>query len=150
MSGEHEPTASVGAADEPRTDACPLGDHEQRRNLLLFAVNTGMIYLSAPVLYVDITHTSLCKAMEIGDFGANLPKTFATGATFVPVLVAWFIPYVGALKKLLVTLFGTTAFMLALVAVILPLPLPKEVKFVALLTQVTISGFATITAIALL
>ena len=55
---------------EGKSDGCPLGWPEQRRNLILFACCTGLQYLAAPVLYVGITQASLCDRL-----GADTPSS---------------------------------------------------------------------------
>jgi len=52
--------ASDGAALAPPADY-PLSDRDQTHNLVLYASNISLIYLSAPVLYVGIVQAALCE-----------------------------------------------------------------------------------------
>ncbi len=67
----------------------------------MFSINTALIYLAAPVLYVGIVQAALCKRLQAPDIVANLPASVYLWATPVPVLIAWYFPYVRLFKPLL-------------------------------------------------
>mgnify|MGYP000222535342 CR=1 FL=1 len=95
---------------------CMLSWPEQRRNLILFAVCTGMQYLAAPVLYVGITQASLCDSLGADARTSNLPGTLFFAMTAMPALFAWLSPRVSSLKRNLSLFYGTSALMLATLA----------------------------------
>ena len=94
--------ATVGVSD------CPLDQAAQTRNLLLFAGCTALQYLAAPIGYVTV-QASLCKRLGFNDATANLPQSVYLGLAFAPVIFAWFVPYVGWLKRNLMMCYGIAA-----------------------------------------
>ncbi|HCK52798.1 MAG TPA: hypothetical protein DIC23_06240, partial [Planctomycetaceae bacterium] len=69
---------------ENEAERCPLAKPVQLRNLVLFALCTGMQYLAAPVLYVGITQASLCEKLGADARVANLPATLYFAFTAMP------------------------------------------------------------------
>lgn len=130
--------------------ACLLSWPQQRWNLILFAVCTGTQYLAAPVLYVGITQASLCDHLGADARTSNLPGTLFFAMTAVPALIAWLSPRVSSLKRNLSLCYGTSALMLATLAVTLALPVSKEIKLSMIVLQGGISGAVMPAAIALL
>ncbi len=129
---------------------CPLTWPQQRWNLILFAVCTGMQYLAAPVLYVGITQASLCDHLGADARTANLPGTLYFAMTAMPALIAWCFPRVSSLKRTLSLCYGATALMLALLAMTLALPVSPVVKLAMVIVQGGVSGAMMPAAIALL
>jgi len=129
---------------------CPLSWPDQRRNLILFACCTGMLYLAAPVLYVGVTQASLCDKLGADTRTANLPATFYFAMTAMPALIAWWSPYVSALKRNLLFCYGVAALMLGLTAVTLSLPVANHIKVAIVVLQGGVSGAAMPAAIAFL
>src|SRR5947199_9924450 len=113
---------AVQTQNEVAGAGCPLTWPEQRRNLILFACCTGMQYLAAPVLYVGITHASLCDRLGADARTANLPATLFFAMTAMPALIAWASPRVSALRRNLALCYSVTALMLAATALVLTLP----------------------------
>ena len=109
-------------AAETSSAGCGLSWPEQRRNLILFALCTGTQYLAAPVLYVGITQASLCDRLGADARTSNLPGTLFFAMTAMPALYAWLSPGVAALRRNLGLLYGTSAIMLAMLAITLSLP----------------------------
>ena len=132
------------------TSTCPLSWPQQRWNLILFAVCTGLQYLAAPVLYVGITQASLCDSLGADARTSNLPGTLFFAMTAMPALLAWLSPRVSSLKRNLSLCYGTSALMLATLAVTLALPISKEFKLAMIVLQGGVSGAAMPAAIALL
>ncbi len=132
------------------SSGCPLTWSQQRWNLLLFAVCTGAQYFAAPVLYVGITQASLCDHLGADARTANLPGTLYFAMTAVPALIAWCFPRVSSLKRTLSLCYGTTACILAAVAVTLALPVSPQFKLAMVILQGGVSGAAMPAAIALL
>jgi MFS family permease len=134
----------------PPVATCPLDWPEQRRNLILFALCTGMQYLAAPVLYVGITQASLCDKLGADARTANLPGTLFFAMTAMPALLAWLSPGVGVLRRNLSMCYGVCAAMLATVAVTLTLDVSNSVKLAMVILQGGVSGAVMPAAIALL
>ena len=86
---------------------CSLTWPDQRWNLILFAVCTGLQYLTAPVLYVGITQASLCDRLGADARTANLPGTLYFAMTAMPAVIAWVSPRVSSLKRNLTLLYGS-------------------------------------------
>lgn len=130
--------------------SCPLTWPEQRRNLVLFAVCTGLQYLAAPVLYVGITQASLCDRLGADTQVANLPATLFFAMTAMPALLAWLSPRVSSLKRNLMACYGACACMLAATAFSLTMPLPRAVQLAIVILQGGVSGAVMPAAIAFL
>ena len=94
---------------EPTDIVCPLDDRQQKRNMLLFAANTSLIYLGGSVVYVGITEAALCQKLGTSAAMANLPATAFGFGSLVPVFVAWYFPSVRMLKPLLAISYVLTA-----------------------------------------
>src|ERR1700682_3336416 len=88
------------------SDRCPLSDREQTRNLVVVGINTGLCYLGAPILYADLVHASLCRALQTSATVANLPSTAYLVMSAMPLFVAWMFPQVRMLKPIMVTCYG--------------------------------------------
>lgn len=119
----------------------PLAHREQTRNIVLFALNVGLIYLAAPVTYVSLVHGGLLNRLGFSDTIANLPAGVYLWTTPLPVLVAWCFPQVRLLKPLLVASFLSIAVMGAVVATTVLL-LGPELVLAALLAHAAVLGCA--------
>lgn len=135
---------------ETSSTGCGLAWPEQRRNLILFALCTGTQYLAAPVLYVGITQASLCDRLGADARTSNLPGTLFFAMTAMPALYAWLSPGVGALRRNLGLLYGTSALMLAMLAITLSLPVSDSFKLGMVILQGGVSGAVMPAAIGLL
>jgi MFS family permease len=131
-------------------DACPLAWSQQRRNLILFALCTGMQYLAAPVLYVGITQASLCNKLGADARTANLPSTLFFAMTAMPALIAWLSPRVAVLRRNLSLCYAICAVMLATIAVTLALAVSDSVKLAMVILQGGVAGAVMPAAIAFL
>lgn len=139
--------------DSPSLDpvsGCPLTWPEQRWNLILFAVCTGIQYLAAPVLYVGITQASLCARLGSDARTSNLPATLFFAMTVMPALLAWLSPRVSSLKRNLSLCYFTSALILATLAVTLALPISDSVKVWMVVLQGGVSGAVMPAAVAYL
>ena len=137
-------------AAETSSAGCGLSWPEQRRNLILFALCTGTQYLAAPVLYVGITQASLCDRLGADARTSNLPGTLFFAMTAMPALYAWLSPGVGALRRNLGLLYGTSAIMLTMLAITLSLPVSDSFKLGMVILQGGVSGAVMPAAIGLL
>ena len=116
----------------PAVDTCPLTPAQQRRNLILFAINVSINYLGAPILYIGTHQGNLIKNLPLPEGAietlANLPTSIYFGFTFPPVLIAWYFCEVRLLKRVMSTCQMITALSLFAVATILWLaPSPETV-----------------------
>jgi hypothetical protein len=97
MSDTDIPSVPSPALDED----CPLPVASQRWNMLCFAGVWCLYYLSAPIVYVGITHGNLAKRIGHAE-DANMPLAWYSWMMGVPVLVAWLVPNPRHLKTLVV------------------------------------------------
>jgi hypothetical protein len=136
-----------GGQVEVREDAadvtadCPLSPREQTRNILIFAANWSLIYLSSPVTYVGIVQATLVDRLGYGSQAANLPAAVYLWSAPLAVVVIWLFPQVRSLKALLVTAFLSTAVMGGVVAAAVLL-LSAEAILAALVAHAVVWGCA--------
>ncbi|MGE5191317.1 MAG: hypothetical protein ACM3U2_02375 [Deltaproteobacteria bacterium] len=128
----------------------PLTAAQQTRNVIVFSACTCLQYLAAPVLYVGMTQASLCKRVGASPRVSNLPETAFFVLTVTPVLLAWWLPGVVFLKRMLAACYLAAGGALALVALALVAPVSDEARIAAVIVQGAVSGAAMPTAIALL
>jgi MFS family permease len=128
----------------------PLSVARQTRNVLIFSGCTCLQYVAAPVLYVGMTQASLCKRVGATPKVANLPEMAFFVMTVTPVLLAWWLPGVAFLKRILLVCYLAAGLALAIVALALVLPVSTEIQIAAVILQGAVSGAAMPTAIALL
>lgn len=129
---------------------CPLSPAEQTRNLLVFAACKGLIYLAAPVLYVGVTQAALCDKLGANARLSNLPSTLYFTMWVMPLFVAWFMPYVSYLKRILVCCYLAVAVIEAAVALALMSSLSNDAKIAFVVLQGAVCGGALPTADALI
>jgi MFS family permease len=144
------PSPGPDSGSAERTLACPLDSAAQRRNLVLFACCTGLIYLAAPVLYVGITQASLCNKLGADARTSNLPGTLFFAMTAAPALMAWLSPQVRTLLRNLSLCYFVSGAMLLTIALTLLADVPVAVKLAVVILQGGVSGATMPTAIALL
>lgn len=107
-------------ADSPQPgDDCSLPVGLQVRNIVCFTGFWSLYYLSAPVLYIGLTHANLLKALGNSDTINNLPSAMYRWLSIVPVVVAWTLPRPRHLKPLALTSVSVMAAATAAVAVTL-------------------------------
>src|SRR5437868_6396179 len=104
----------------------PLSVSQQTRNVIVFSACTGLQYLAAPVLYVGMTQAALCKRLGATPQTANLPESAFFVMTVAPVLLAWWFPGVGLLKRLLTVCYCSAGIALAAVALALVAPISND------------------------
>ncbi len=131
-------------------EVCPLSWQHQQRNLILFAVCTGMQYLAAPVLYVGITQSALCEKLGANARVSNLPATLYFAMTATPVLLAWLSPQVRSLRRNLALCYGMSGVMLGFIAITLALPISDRTKLAVVALQGALTGALMPAAIAFL
>lgn len=79
-----------------------LPERLQRRNSLVFILNTSIGYFVAPVFYIGVLHAAIFSSLGFSDTVANLPESAYMWMLPLPVLVAWFWPSTRYLRRMLV------------------------------------------------
>ncbi|MES2793648.1 MAG: MFS transporter [Planctomycetota bacterium] len=133
----------------------PSADHslppsQQSRNIFVFSVCTFLHYLAAPVLYVGQTQAVLCRTLGASPEVSNLPEIAFFVMTITPVILAWCLPGVAHLKRILMVCYLATGLALGLVCLALVSDVSNKLKIAAVILQGAVSGAAMPTAIALL
>lgn len=123
-------------------DDCPLVPSLQSRNMVCFAGLWGLIYLTAPISYVGVTHANLLHDLGNSDTLANLPHGVYQWMTGFPVLVAWFLPQPRLLRPLIVVSLAAKAAMTAVVTAVLWFQLPALVATVSVVAFAAVFGAA--------
>jgi MFS family permease len=117
---------------------CPLPVALQRRNMVCYAGLWCLIYLSAPISYVGVTHANLLKELGNSDTVSYLPHAVYQWMTAFPVLVAWFLPQPRLLKPLVVWSLVVKLLVTAMVVLAVALQWPATV------VSATVVGFAAL------
>ncbi len=128
----------------------PLSVAQQTRNIVVFSTCTCLQYLAGPVLYVGMTQAALCEGLKASPKVSNLPESAFFIMTFTPVVLAWWLPGVAFLKRMMAVCYLSAGIALAMVALTLLAPVSNEVKIAAVILQGAVSGATMPTAIALL
>src|SRR5262249_13521761 len=136
------------AAGQAPAAALPLTAREETRNLVLVGVNTALSYLASPVLYVGMVQAALGKELHASATVSNLPGTAYLVMGVLPLFVAWYVPYVALLKRVLVVCYSSLAFASVLVVAALLLPVPTWLKIAVLVLQGAIVGGGRTVAVA--
>ena len=110
--------------------AVSLPHRQQLRNVAIYAITNCLIYLSAPVVYVGITQTSLCASLGASDTVSNLPSSAFFWATLVPVFIAARFHKVSLTAPVLVSAYALTAASGLLVAASLYWPVSTTLRLV--------------------
>ena len=121
-------------------NACPLTDREQTRNIIIFASTQGLLYLAAPVIYVGLVQAALFDKLGASKVLSNAPLGVFHSMAIVPVLVAWFVPYVRHLKTVICCGYLLYAGTGAIVVGALCLPTPTFVIPAVLLHALTVGA----------
>ncbi|WP_040591635.1 MFS transporter [Schlesneria paludicola] len=133
------------ARQDDAADRFPVGEVDQRRNVMLFGVNTGLMFLGSSVLNVGRFHAPVCKALGASDTVSNLPGSAYLIMAASPLVVACLFPQVSYLKRVLVTCYLVLAIMGGVVALAILSPIPNALKVAAVITQGIVTGGALTT-----
>ena len=109
----------------------------QRIDLLLSWL---LIYLAAPVMYIDVVQAALCNKLGAGPTVANLPASAYFFGSFSPFFFSWLVPH-RLVRTVAVVAYATTASLLALVCALLMMPVPDSARIVAVIGQGLVQGF---------
>jgi hypothetical protein len=118
----------------------------QARNLVCFAGINGLLFLCAPMTYVDVLHVTLLTRLGGSRTVANLPMSAYYLTTVSPLIIQWLIPDYRRLKAVLVGVHCLAAAAGAMVAVALLLPLDRSVRIGAMIVYGTAIGTALCTS----
>src|SRR3954469_22479517 len=124
----------------------PSDERAQRRNLILFAVNTGLFYLAAPVLLVGLLQAALCERLGASKTVANLPGSLYLLLASTPVFVAWRFPHARQLRHVMVVCYLCRAGVAAAVVAALLLPVSDDLRTAAVVLQGAVTGATLTTA----
>ena len=110
---------------------CPLTPRQQTINILLYGANVGLIYLGCAVFYVGMTEAALCQGFHASDEISNLPASAYSIGAFLPVFVAWYLPFVRVLKPVLAASYLSMALAGVLMTAVLLVCGPTSVSAAA-------------------
>ncbi|MBC8874884.1 MAG: MFS transporter [Planctomycetes bacterium] len=156
MSDDRQPETSVeDVSNEPNrpqiaeTEAAvqvQLDDRSQRRNVFLYVLKWCLVYLAAPVLYVGFVQAGLCKRLGASDFVANLPSSAYLLLAAFPIIMAWAVPQVRYLKRVMTIGYVITGAMGAITAAVLWLPVPNWLRIAVVIGHAAIVACSSGTA----
>ena len=133
-------------APEPVEPETPVPARLQRRNLICYSTTRMLMYLAAPMTYVDVMHGTLIDKMGGSRLMANLPTSVNLWMTLSGVFVAWLIPDRRLVRRVAVTAFSLEAILGAVVGLALFLPTGDAFKIALLLLHAIVLGACGITA----
>src|SRR5262245_56918013 len=84
-----------------------------RRNGSIFLLSWLLIYLAAPVMYIDVVQAALCNKLGAGVTVANLPASAYFFGSFSPFFFSWLVPH-RMVRTVAVVAYAVTASLLAL------------------------------------
>lgn len=131
----------------PATAAFPVSEADQLRNVYLFGMNTGLMFLGSSVLNVGRFHAAVCKALGASDTVSNLPGSAYLIMAASPLILACLFPQVSMLKRVLFVCYSVLAGMGCLVTLSLLLPVPNVLKVTAIIVQGAVTGAALTTIV---
>ena len=82
-------------------DTCTLPRSTQTRNIVIYGINKGLVYFSAPIIYVGMGQAALLDRLGYGAVYANLPASIYVWMTPLAVLAAWRWPLARQLRPVL-------------------------------------------------
>lgn len=125
--------------------AAEVTSRMDRHNGLIYGASTLLIYLAAPVFYVDIVQAGLLSRLGASRTIANLPASAYLLGGLAPILLASAIRR-RAERSVLVVVFTLAALLLGLVSSTLILPAPTGVRIAAIILQGLVLGPLIVTA----
>src|SRR5262249_45348350 len=112
-----------------------------RLNGSIFLLSWLLIYLAAPVMYIDVVQAALCNKLGAGPTVANLPASAYFFGSFSPFFFSWLVPH-RMIRTVAVVAYATTAVLLAVVCALLVLPVSDSARIGAVIGQGLVQGFA--------
>jgi MFS family permease len=105
-----------------------------RRNGAIFLICWALIYLAAPVMYVDVVQAALCHRLGAGPAVSNLPASAYLFGSFAPFFFSWLVPP-RAVRLVVVCGYAATALSLFGVCGVLVLSSSATLQLAAVITQ---------------
>jgi hypothetical protein len=130
---------TVSTSDAPEAEVTAAMD---RRNGGIFLVSWVLIFLAAPVVYVDVVQAGLCSKLGAGPIVANLPAAALRLGNFAPFFVSWLIPH-RLVRGVVVAAYSATALLLAGIAALLVAPVPDSVRIAAVIGEGLVQGLSS-------
>jgi len=132
---------SVASTPEQAPPIPPAPEH-QTRNLLCYAAINALLYLCAPVLYVDVLHATLLDKLGASKAVANLPMSAFFLTSVTPLVVHWLIPDPRRLRAILAVSYICGALAGAGLAAALVAPISPGLQIAAVIVYAAVVGAA--------
>jgi len=116
-----------------------MDERVDRKNGNLFLWSNLLIYLGAPVFYIDVTQAALCNKLGASATVANLPASFNLLGCFAPIILACLVPYRWE-RRMAWAPNALISVLLVLVGTALILPLDNHARIVAVIVECTAMG----------
>ena len=123
----------------PPFDASDVTPEMDRHNGWIFTLCYTLVYLSAPVVYVDVVQAALCDKLGASATVANLPASAYLVGQIAPLIVSWLVP-VRWERAVVVTSYAMTSAWISLVLLTLLIPFPASVRLGAVIGQGLLQG----------
>ena len=140
MSSKPSGITTQGAAIEAPA-ALTVTPAMDRRNGRIYLVSWMLIYLAAPVIYIDVVQAALCSRLGAGPMLASLPASAYFFGNFAPFFLSWWVPH-RLVRGVTVAAYWTTAALLGTVCVLLVTPVSDLVRIGAVISQGLVQGFS--------
>ena len=85
-----------------QTTSVLFPEDAQRRNSLVFVLNSSINYFVAPVFYVGVLPAAILPSLSVSDTIANLPESVYIWTSMLSVLIVWMWPSTRHLRRMLV------------------------------------------------
>jgi len=112
-----------------------------RRNGWIFFTSFVLVYLAAPVTYVDVVQAALCDKLGASISLANLPASAYLFGSFAPLIFSWKIPY-RLERGTVVAANLVTAALLSSVFLALYLPVGNRLRIAVVVLQGLVQGIS--------
>jgi MFS family permease len=130
-----------GGVSEGRADVGAVTPEMDRLNGWILFVSYVLVYLAAPVIYIDVVQAALCDKLGASTTLANLPASAYLFGSFAPLILSWKIPYRHERSAVVVANL-VTALLLAGVFAALCLPLSNRLRIAAVILQGFVQGIS--------
>ena len=117
-----------------------------RHNGWIFTLCYTLVYLSAPVVYVDVVQAALCDKLGASATVANLPASAYLVGQIAPLIVSWLVS-VRWERTVVVASYAMTSAWISLVLLTLLIPFPSSVRLGAVIGQGLLQGLSSSTAL---
>src|SRR5579864_493321 len=122
-----QPPKDPRAPQGPSSPAAVVTPEMDRLNGSIFFISYVLIYLAAPVFYVDVVQAGLCDKLGASHTVASLPAAAFYFGCIAPIVLGQFIPY-RLEREAVVAIFAVTGTVMGAVCAALILPLSNTIK----------------------